>query len=645
VNARAEAPLLELGWAAMNQRWLVAEMARLHRHIEGRLQTGAAPKDDALAEAPTPWPGDAAAPSALQRIAQIFELSPFEHDLLLLAAGLELDRSLRALLPSGPSFSLALQWLASARVVPHWDALSPQAPLRRWQLLHTGAGLPAHAPLVIDERVLHAITGVEAIDERLRGLVLPATATEHADAHTAAQLAIVLALALDEGDAPPVLMLGAAAGDAPRSSIAGRDTAAAAVQAAHGTALLLAIDDLPADSRDSDDLARALDREAALRGAVVVLWGSTQQAVDNAPRRVAALLDRLCSAVIVAAPLDRARLRDTLARPIQLVPWAPVSHDVSDPALRAVLQQFRVEPLLLRDAMARAHTGPGPRAESLWSALREATRGGLDALAQRIDSRTTFDDLVLPSAQLEQLRAVAAQLAHRHTVYEDWGFGRQGARGLGIAALFAGESGTGKTMAAEAIANEARLDLYRIDLAATVSKYIGETEKNLARLFDAAEASGAVLLFDEADALFGKRSEVKDSHDRYANIEIAYLLQRIEAYRGLAVLTTNLKSALDKAFMRRIRFVVQFPFPDEAMREKLWRRQLPATAPQRPIDWPALARPALAGGHIRAAALAAAFTAAAGERPIDDELLWQAMRAEFAKLERPFTGARGGAAR
>jgi SpoVK/Ycf46/Vps4 family AAA+-type ATPase len=223
-------------------------------------------------------------------------------------------------------------------------------------------------------------------------------------------------------------------------------------------------------------------------------------------------------------------------------------------------------------------------------------------------------------------------------VHEDWGFAGRGARGLGIAALFAGESGTGKTMAAEAIANEVRLDLFRIDLASTVSKYIGETEKNLARLFDAAEASGAVLLFDEADALFGKRSEVKDSHDRYANIEIAYLLQRIEAYRGLAILTTNLKSSLDKAFMRRIRFVVQFPFPDEAMRERLWRRQLPARAPLAAIDYAALARAPLSGGHIRAAALQAAFAAAARGSVIDGDLLTQAMRGEFAKLERPWSG-------
>ena len=176
------------------------------------------------------------------------------------------------------------------------------------------------------------------------------------------------------------------------------------------------------------------------------------------------------------------------------------------------------------------------------------------------------------------LRDIARQLRHRERVYRDWEFGEKHQLGQGLVALFAGESGTGKTLAAEAIANEVDLDLYRVDLATLVSKYIGETEKNLKRLFDAAETSGAVLLFDEADALFGKRSEVKDSHDRYANIEVAYLLQRVEAYRGLAVLTTNMKSALDRAFLRRIRFVVTFPFPDVAAREQIWRRQFPPRA-------------------------------------------------------------------
>ena len=257
----------------------------------------------------------------------------------------------------------------------------------------------------------------------------------------------------------------------------------------------------------------------------------------------------------------------------------------------------------------------------------------------------SFEDLVLPTGQMAMLRDIARQLRHRERVFADWGFGAKHPLGQGLVALFAGESGTGKTLAAEAIAGEVALDLYRVDLATLVSKYIGETEKNLKRLFHAAESSGAVLLFDEADALFGKRSEVKDSHDRYANIEVAYLLQRVEAYRGLAILTTNMRGALDRAFLRRIRFIVTFPIPDAAAREQIWRRQFPAQAPTGAIDCAALARLNLAGGNIRSVALAAAFKAADRGVAIDQGLLLEAAREEFAKLEKPVNGAAMGFAR
>ncbi|MBE9514415.1 MAG: ATP-binding protein, partial [Chloroflexi bacterium] len=223
--------------------------------------------------------------------------------------------------------------------------------------------------------------------------------------------------------------------------------------------------------------------------------------------------------------------------------------------------------------------------------------------------------------------------------YESWGFAAKSSRGLGISALFAGASGTGKTMAAEVLANELRLDLYHIDLSQVVSKYIGETEKNLRRVFDAAEEGGAILLFDEADALFGKRGEVKDSHDRYANIEISYLLQRMEAYRGLAVLTTNMKSALDTAFLRRIRFVVQFPFPNAAQRAEIWRRIFPADTPTEGLDADKLARLNVAGGNIRNIALHAAFLAADTDEPVHMPHLLRAARTEYGKLEKSLTEA------
>jgi hypothetical protein len=215
----------------------------------------------------------------------------------------------------------------------------------------------------------------------------------------------------------------------------------------------------------------------------------------------------------------------------------------------------------------------------LWDTCRSQAQPRMDDLAQRIEPAAGWEDLILPDSQLEVLRDVASQVRQRFKVYETWGFGSKGKRGLGISALFAGLSGTGKTMAAEVLASELRLDLYRIDLSAVVSKYIGETEKNLRQVFDSAEEGGAILLFDEADALFGQRSEVQDSHDRYANIEVSYLLQRMEAYRGLAILTTNMKEDLDSAFLRRIRFIVQFPFPDPAQRLEIWRRVFPTNTP------------------------------------------------------------------
>jgi len=275
----------------------------------------------------------------------------------------------------------------------------------------------------------------------------------------------------------------------------------------------------------------------------------------------------------------------------------------------------------------------------LWRASRALSRPRLDDLAQRIAAAAGWDDLILPEPQRSTLREIAAHVRHRLKVYEDWGFACKGTRGLGISALFAGESGTGKSMAAEVLAAEQRLDLYRIDLSQVVSKYIGETEKNIRRVFDAAEDSGAILLFDEADALFGKRSEVKDSHDRYANIEVSYLLQRMVAYRGLAILTTNQKAALDTSFQRRLRFVVHFPFPDAGEREAIWGRIFPAETPTRGLNYAKLARLHVAGGNIRNIALNAAFLAAEACESVSMPHLLQAAHGEAAKRERPLSDA------
>ncbi|HTB75528.1 MAG TPA: ATP-binding protein, partial [Polyangiaceae bacterium] len=293
-------------------------------------------------------------------------------------------------------------------------------------------------------------------------------------------------------------------------------------------------------------------------------------------------------------------------------------------------------------AAVAAGADRAPRAQLLWEACRAECRPRLDDLAHRIEPAARWDDLVLPDAQRDALREIAIHVRQRSRVYEKWGFAARGERGLGVSALFAGQSGTGKTMAAEVVAGELALDLYRVDLSQVVSKYIGETEKNLRRIFDAAESGAAVLLFDEADALFGKRSEVKDSHDRFANIEISYLLQRIEAFRGLAVLTTNLKNALDPAFLRRLRFVVHFPFPGPAERAAIWQRVFPAATPTEGLDPSRLAKMNVAGGNIRSIALAAAFWAAEDGEPVQTKHVMRAARSEYAKLERPLTAAEVG---
>lgn len=278
-------------------------------------------------------------------------------------------------------------------------------------------------------------------------------------------------------------------------------------------------------------------------------------------------------------------------------------------------------------------------ADTLWRETRMRSRPRLDDLAERIEPRVGWDDIILPPRQRETLRAIAAQVRSRARVHEQWGFGAAGSRGLGISALFAGPSGTGKTLAAEVIGAAIGLEVYRIDLSGVVSKWVGETERNLKRVFDAAEATSSILVFEEADALFGKRTEVRESHDRYANIEVSYLLQRMESYRGLAILTTNMRSHLDQAFLRRLRFVVDFPFPGEAERRAIWELAFPKNAPREGLDAGRLAQLNVPGGNIKTIALNAAFLAAEAGTPIRMAHVRAAARSEYEKIGKALTDA------
>jgi hypothetical protein len=302
-----------------------------------------------------------------------------------------------------------------------------------------------------------------------------------------------------------------------------------------------------------------------------------------------------------------------------------------------LVSQFNLNFSEIKSACLQAKSEAEISQNQLWNICRIQARPKLDELAQRIEMKASWEDLVLPPTQQQILQTIASHVRQRTTVYERWGFAQKGGRGLGITALFAGASGTGKTMAAEVLAGELNLDLYKIDLSSVVSKYIGETEKNLRRVFDAAETGGVILLFDEADSLFSKRSDVKDSHDRYANLEVSYLLQRMESYQGLAILTTNLKDSIDTAFMRRIRFIVKFSVPDVSQRMELWQRIFPKDTPTKDLNIKKLAQLSLAAGNIRNIALNAAFLAADENQPITMAHLLKATESEYAKLERPLT--------
>ena len=328
----------------------------------------------------------------------------------------------------------------------------------------------------------------------------------------------------------------------------------------------------------------------------------------------------------------------------QRMAWDAWLGEVSPGAPALMAGQFNLNmPAMRHIATLAVAAGQGDATAVLhaaWQGCVSVTRPRLESLAQAIPVVATWAQLVLPATEKEQLRQLIDQVRQRNLVYQDWGFAARMNRGFGITSLFLGESGTGKTMAAEVIASELNLSLFRIDLSAVVSKYIGETEKNLRRLFDAAEDGGAILLFDEADALFGKRSEVKDSHDRYANIEINYLLQRMEAFRGLAILATNAKSALDNSFQRRLRFTVNFPFPGAAERKQIWQIVFPPEAPTRDLDFERLARLPLTGGNIHNIALNAAFLAAqTKEQAVTMDLVLEAANRELQRLNRPVNAA------
>jgi SpoVK/Ycf46/Vps4 family AAA+-type ATPase len=655
-----------VSWAEANQACLVTEFAKLRQKLDATAPQPTHRSDEASLDASQHQRTQSLdPPSAIDQITETFALSTFERQILLLCAGIEMDSTLAAQCSEALgfgrndrcgaiSFSLALALLDD----PHWSALAPSAPLRRFHLveLESGHGLTS-APLRIDERILHYLAGVNELDSHLEPL-LQTRRHPHwiAEEHTTLANEALRTLDILSPDAPALHLCG----DDPRGQeditavIArhvGRQLFILPIENMAGLAAFPRLGHSETSSADvSESVAQFVPlwtRESAILPAILLVQCGTA-ALSTAAKR---MIERLPAPLILASRdpliLERRLMRNMVDKPhpaSQKQLWAkalgPAGANLNG-HLDDIAEQFRLsaETIASVGALASVTTDDSGKADpdKLWSTCRSLSRPRLEDLAQRILPVAAWDDLILPETQKQTLLQLAAQARHRMTVYESWGFAGNGRRGLGISALFAGASGTGKTLAAEVLAKELRLDLYRIDLSAVVSKYIGESEKNLKQVFDAAEEGGVLLLFDECDALFGKRSEAKDSHDRYANIEVSYLLQRMENFQGLAVLTTNFKSAMDRAFQRRLRFAVDFPFPGVAEREAIWQRVFPAQTPTSGLNIKRLAQLNMTGGNIRNIALNAAFLAAEAGQPIQMKHLLQATRQEAIKTERPLS--------
>ncbi|HMQ32797.1 MAG TPA: ATP-binding protein [Chloroflexaceae bacterium] len=622
---------------------------------------GAAPRGDWLLHLAAPDDG-----SRLAALAGRFGLGALETALLLVALAPELDRRYERIYGylqddmtrrrATAGFALGLLLPTPTGRLAARKLLAPEAPLLRHHLLRLLDDPQDHQPplhareLKVEERVVAYLLGSDALDRQVGQYArLVAPARRLGELVLPCELRAALERLVRSGpEAGVVYHLTGAYG-------AGRATLAGALCAELGGAALLTTDAgrLPSDEESFGAALGPLLREAALQGALLAVEGADDLLAEARPWRRASLL----------AALARARAAFLLGEgpwePRDLPPGlavVPVTLGHPDHGARVALWErqlggalpaaelagaFRLTPGQIRDAAATARANAMARApgadvsrDDLYAACRLHSAPHLGALASKVAVREGWGELVLPDDQRGQLREICDRVRHRALVEEDWGFGRRLALGGGISVLFSGPSGTGKTMAAGAIAGELGLDLYKVDLSLVVSKYIGETEKNLGRIFDEAARSGAVLFFDEADALFGKRAEVKDAHDRYANIEVGYLLQKLEEYPGLAVLATNMRKNLDDAFVRRLQFIVEFPFPGPAERLRIWEQIWPPALPRDPrLDLATAARRwEIAGGHIRNIALAAAHLAAADGGAVTMAHLSHAARREYQKI-------------
>jgi hypothetical protein len=553
---------------------------------------------------------------ALEILCRAFGLSSFERSILLLCAGVELYGDFARLCAEAqansnaayPTFGLAL----AAFPNPYWSAVTPASALRRFGIIELPSPslMPLiSAPLRIDERVLHYLTGVSYLEPRLAGMIRPIEDDMPLSTSHRAIVAQIVDSCRKSGETSriPVIQLQG-------MDLSSKHAIAKEVCKELGLNLWhLSSEIIQANvNGEVQAVIKYWPREAVLLNSGLHI--SAEEDEPNVQRNIARLIANIPGPIFLGT---RERWDISLLSHISFDVRKPtkieqfdlwkslLGNTYSDIEYNAqrLTNQFDLEEskilAICQEAQLLSANTATSLSEALWNASLEITRPKMAGLAERVVSSATMRDLVLPEKEKELLQEIVIHVPNRNKVYEEWGFGSLTSRGLGVTALFSGLSGTGKTMAAEVLANELGLDLYKIDLSTVVSKYIGETEKNIRRVFDAAEDGGTILFFDEADALFGKRTEVHQSLDRHANIEISYLLMKMESYRGLAILATNMKNALDTAFLRRIRFVVNFPFPDYNSRKEIWKSAFPPATPLGEIDYESLAQLNISGGNIR----------------------------------------------
>jgi AAA+ superfamily predicted ATPase len=618
---------------------------------------------------------------ALPSLAQLFALSAFELQTLVICLAPELHRKYDTLYAyvqdditrKKPSVDLVLELLCDSEA-SRWQArtvFSDHAPLFRAGLLHRSddpqspsgsSGLAQF--LKLDQRILNYILGNNALDGRLDGLVtllspLPTLEQVLVEPTLKMQVLHFIHRHFAEPAAPRPPMVLYFRG--PYGS-GQRDLALGLCGQWDRSLICLDMERLLAQEAAAERLLRLVGREGLLQGAA--LFVDHVDAVWHEEGKTKAIMKRLAQVVAEDGwltflsgekPWSQQGLFGqavfhAFALPVPAVPerqatWERVLADLMPHADMAwagpLANQFRLTPGQIHDAVAwAAHTcvmrgaSQDMTLADLCAGCRSQSNRKLAELAQHINPRYGWEDIVLPQDKLVQLREICSHVAHRYQVFGDWGFDRKLSHGKGLSVLFAGPSGTGKTMAAEIMAHALQVDLYKIDLSGIISKYIGETEKNLARIFQEAESSNAVLFFDEADAVFGKRTKISDAHDRYANIETSYLLQKMEEYEGVVILATNLRENMDDAFTRRMRFIVEFPFPDAASRQEIWQRHFPDEAPVMPdLDYAWLAKQfQITGGNIKNIVLSAAFFAAEDGGRIGMEHVLSGARREFEKI-------------